>query len=74
VGILTDPLTTTAPPKTDLDSPAVFDPDTKNVTSVPGSDGKFVSGLFEMIRLPVTPILLLLEDDPDMLFVISATV
>ena len=47
-----DPETNVVPPKTDL---SVLEPETKNVTSAPGSGGKLAPGLFAKITLPVTP-------------------
>jgi hypothetical protein len=65
------PETTVVPPKTDL---SVLDPETKNVTSLPGRGGKIGPGALPMITLPVIPILEELLADPDMLFVTKAIV
>ena len=46
------PETMVVPPKTDL---SVLEPETKNVTSVPGSGGKTGPGLLAKITLPVIP-------------------
>ena len=61
------PETTVWPPNTDL---SVDEPETKNVTSVPGIGGNSLPGSLAKITLPVMPILL--PADPEMLFVTRA--
>jgi hypothetical protein len=65
-----EPLTTRSPPNEDFE---VWDPETKNTTSLPGKLGKTAALVWAMMTLPVIPMWDESREDPDM-FPINATV